>query len=56
MRSFFSQVASALALLAVYSTSYAGGTVPVPEPGVLELAGLGAAVALAVSVYKRRKK
>ena len=41
------------ALLA--STAYAGQVVPIPEPGVLELLALGAAVAAVIAIRSRRK-
>lgn len=43
-------------LLACHSLVYAGDpSTPIPEPGILELAGMGAAVAIAIALYKRRK-
>ncbi|HOA93769.1 MAG TPA: PEP-CTERM sorting domain-containing protein [Quisquiliibacterium sp.] len=46
------------AALTMFTTSVAfAGTAPVnhvPEPGVLELAGLGLAVAIAVTLRKRK--
>lgn len=42
-------------LLACQSIVYAGTAAKIPEPGVLELAGIGAAVAIAIALHKRRK-
>ena len=45
---------SVIVLAAVSTPAFA--TAAVPEPGVLELAGIGAAVALAVVWVKNRRK
>ena len=44
-----------LALLTLCASAQASGPTAVPEPGVLELVGLGAAVAIAIALAKRRK-
>lgn len=67
MQGIIVRTLASLSLLSVASAAWAGngglcvsttcgpiGTVP--EPGVLELAALGAAVAFAISLSKRRKK
>jgi hypothetical protein len=41
-------------LCSAWGTALAGGT-QVPEPGVLELLGIGAVAAVAVAIRKRRK-
>ena len=45
---------SIFALAAVSQSAFA--RVPVPEPGVLELAGIGAVVAIAATWFKNRRK
>lgn len=44
---------SIFALAAVSQSAFAG---VVPEPGVLELAGIGAVVAIAATWFKNRRK
>ena len=51
-------VSTAITMLALtaLSTPALAGVTPVPEPGVLELAGIGVAVAIAVGLAKKRRK
>jgi len=44
-----------LLLSLVSGMAFAGGTVALPEPGVLELIGIGAVAALAIAIRNRRK-
>ena len=44
-----------LLLLSLLSSMAWAGTTSVPEPGVLELLGIGAAVGIAIAIRKRRK-
>jgi len=56
MHHLFSKLSAAALTMFTASVSFAG-TLPVnrvPEPGVLELAGLGLAVAIAVTLRKRK--
>jgi hypothetical protein len=54
MRSLLSKGGIALSLLTASGIAAADFT-PIPEPGILELAGIGAAVAIAFALAKRRK-
>jgi hypothetical protein len=45
----------ALLLSLISGTAVAGGTVQLPEPGVLELLAVGAVVGVVVAIRKRRK-
>lgn len=44
-----------LLILSVTATAYADATPAVPEPGVLELAGIGAVAAIVAKFARRRK-
>ena len=49
-------ILAGLALLAVPATAFAVFSItPVPEPGVLELVGLGGAVLVVARLLKRKK-
>ncbi len=56
MRTLYSKLSAAALMMLTASVSFAGGVPPthVSEPGMLELAGLGLAVAIAVSLRKRK--
>jgi hypothetical protein len=56
MRTLYSKLSAAALTLFTASVSFAGNAPPthVSEPGMLELAGLGLAVAIAVSLRKRK--
>ncbi len=41
--------------LALFATLAHAGSVQVPEPGVLGLVGIGAAVAIAIALHRRKK-
>ena len=47
---------TAIGTFALATVSSPAFATAVPEPGVLELAGIGAAVAIAVALIKRRRK
>lgn len=51
----FSTLLAAVPLALIASLARAGEPVPLPEPGVLELAGIGAAVAIAIALRRRKK-
>ncbi len=57
MRNIALKLSTLASLLAAYGIAFAGEPIPgvVSEPGVLELAGIGAAVAIAIALKKRRK-
>jgi len=55
MQNLYSKLSAAALLMLSASASFAGTVIGrVPEPGVLELAGIGLAVAIAVSLRKRK--
>lgn len=57
MRALLVRLAWSVGLLGVAQAAQAVplDAVAVPEPGILALAGIGAAAAVVVSVFKRRK-
>jgi len=55
MRNIALKLSTLASLLSAYGVASAGSPIQVPEPGVLELAGIGAAVAIAIALKKRRK-
>ena len=54
MRSILGNACIGLLILSVTGAAYAD-FVPLPEPGVLELAGIGAVAAIVVKLARRRK-
>jgi hypothetical protein len=48
-------VALALLLIASIPASAGGGSIAIPEPGVVELLAIGAVAGIAVAIRKRRK-
>ena len=54
MHRLISKLFAAAPLALVASLAHAG-VVTVPAPGVLELAGIGAAVAIAIALRRRKK-
>ena len=57
MRGLSSKLSVAALLLTAASAAFAGVTPPssVPEPGLLELLGIGAAAAVAIALRKRKQ-
>jgi len=55
MRSIFENACIGLLMLSVTSIAYADTATLLPEPGVLELAGIGAVAAIVAKLARRRK-
>ncbi|HEY5634238.1 MAG TPA: hypothetical protein VIT02_10785 [Burkholderiaceae bacterium] len=58
MNKLIEKLLCAVPLLAFVPVAFAGEPEPpglIPEPGVLELAAIGAAVAIAVAIARRKK-
>ena len=57
MRSITNRILLSLLTLAASGSAFAQPDISqIPEPGVLALAGIGAAVAIAVSIARKRRK
>lgn len=55
MRSILGNACIGLLILSVTGVAYADTAIPLPEPGVLGLVGIGAAAVIAVALARRRK-
>lgn len=55
MRYLLTRLGSFTGLLAISGAAYADAAIPLPEPGVLELAGIGALAAIVARLARRRK-
>ena len=55
MRYLLTRLGSFTGLLAISGAAYADLAIPLPEPGVLELAGIGALAAIVARLARRRK-
>ena len=55
MRSILGTACLGLLILSVTGVTYADTAIPLPEPGVLELAGIGALAAIVARLARRRK-
>jgi hypothetical protein len=55
MRSTLGNACIGLLILSITGVALADAAVPLPEPGVLELVGIGAVVAIVAKLARRRK-
>ncbi len=55
MHRLISKLFAAAPLALAASLAHAGIPTDIPEPGVLELAGIGAAVAIVIALRRRKK-
>jgi hypothetical protein len=55
MRPIFGSTCIGLFLLSVAGVAHADTAIPLPEPGVLELAGIGIVAAVVAKLLRRRR-
>ena len=55
MRSIFGIACLGLSILSVTGVAHADTAIPIPEPGVLELVGIGIVAAIVARLARRRK-